>query len=117
MRLATLVLLAFTAAPAAAQETFPLKWSLKEGDKFFANNLTEIGTNINVMGNAIDGNMEINAVQRFKVTNVKKDTTTVEMTILSMDTKVAGIPNIPGIGGLNDRMGGSTITAVLDENM
>jgi hypothetical protein len=117
MRIVTFALLAMTAAPAAAQETYALKWSLKEGDKFFANNLTEMEMNMMVMGMPIEIKMDISAVQRFKVTAVKKDSTTIEMTILSMDMKAGALQNIPGFGGLTERMRGSTITAILDENM
>jgi hypothetical protein len=114
MRIATL-LLALVAAPAAAQDTIPLKWSLKEGDKFFASNETDMTMTIMVMGQSQDVKMTLSAVQRFKVLSVKQDSTTVEMTMLGMDVK-SPIP-VPGLGAIGEKVKGATLTAVLDDKM
>lgn len=117
MRVAVL-LLALVAAPASAQETYALKWSLKEGDKFFAKNVTEMEMGMMVMGMPIEVKMDMTGVQRFKIISAKQDSTTVEMTMLSMDMKIGGAANaLPGLGGLGDKIKGATITAILDENM
>jgi hypothetical protein len=110
-------LLALIATPAAAQDAIPLKWSLKEGDKFFAKNVTDMDMSMMVMGQTIDVKMNITAVQRFKIIAAKQDATTVEMTTLSMDMTTGGPANIPGLGALGERMKGATLTAVLDDNM
>lgn len=114
MRIATL-LLALVAAPAAAQDAIPLKWSLKEGDKFFASNETDMTMTIMVMGQSQDVKMTLSAVQRFKVLSVKQDSTTVEMTMLGMDVK-SPIP-VPGLGAIGEKVKGATLTAVLDDKM
>src|SRR5580692_3004697 len=106
-------LLALIATPAAAQDAIPLKWSLKEGDKFFAKNVTDMDMNMMVMGQSIDIKMNISAVQRFKIIAAKQDATTVEMTTLSMEMTTGGPVNIPGVGALGERMKGATLTAVL----
>jgi hypothetical protein len=116
MRTAAL-LLALVAAPAAAQDAVPLKWSLKEGDKFFAKSLMDMDMNMMVMGQSIDMKMKSSAVQRFKVLAAKQDSTTIEMTMLNMDMTMAGAPGLPGVGAIGERMKGTTLTATLDENM
>jgi hypothetical protein len=116
MRTAAL-LLALIAAPAAAQDAIPLKWSLKEGDKFFVRDDTEAVTSVTVMGMKQDSKITSIAVQRFKVIAAKQDSTTVEMTTLSLEITTEGVVNIPGLGTISERIKGSTVTAVLDENM
>lgn len=115
MRSALMVLI-LAAAPAAAQESVSLKWSLKEGDKFFAKNVTEMNMNMTVLGQSMDIKMKITNVQRFKVLAASPSSTTVEMTVQSMDMESAG-PAIPGLGAVSERIKGATLTAVLDQNM
>lgn len=114
MRTAVL-LLALLAAPAAAQDAIPLKWSLKEGDKFFAKSETEMEMNVTAMGQSQDIKMTLSAVQRFKVIDAKQDSTTIEMTMLSMEMK-APIA-VPGLAGLGEKVKGATLTAVLDDKL
>lgn len=117
MRFAVLIL-ALVAAPAVAQESVSLKWSLKEGDKFFAKNVTKMEMNVTAMGISNDINMKITNVSRYKVLSAKQDSTTVEMTILSMDMAAGGGgPAIPGLDMVGDRLKGAVLTAVMDENM
>jgi hypothetical protein len=113
----TILLLALVAAPAAAQDAVPLKWSLKEGDKFYSTNVTKMDMNMMIMGQAIDMQVKATYVQRFKVTAVKQGSTTVEMTMLNMEMKATGPAGIPDLGSIGERMKGATLTAVLDENM
>jgi hypothetical protein len=111
-------LLALITAPALAQDAVPLKWSLKEGDKFFAKSATDMDMSMMFMGQSIDIKMAVATVQRFKVIAAKQDSTTVEMTILSMETTAGGAANaIPGLGAAGEKMKGATLTAVLDDNM
>jgi hypothetical protein len=116
MRIAAL-LLALIATPAVAQEAVTLKWSLKEGDKFFVKDDTEMNMNIGIMGLNQDLKMNAVTVQRFKVISVKQDATTIELTWLSMEIKAGGAANLPGIGDIGDQIKNTTITAVLDDNM
>jgi hypothetical protein len=117
VRTATFLLI-MVAAPAAAQDAIPLKWSLKEGDKFFAKNDTDMKMNMTVMGQDVEMKMSVNVVQRYKVIAAKQNSTTVEMTMLSMgmEMKALGM-NLPGLENIGERVKGATITAILDENM
>jgi hypothetical protein len=115
MRTVTL-LIALIAAPAAAQDAIPLKWSLKEGDKFFASNETEMNMSITALGQTQDIKMTISAVQRFKVLSAKQDSTSVEMTMLSMEMK-SPIPIPGGVGAIGEKVKGATLTAILDDKM
>jgi hypothetical protein len=117
MRSAAL-LLVLCVASARADDTVPLKWSLKEGDKFFVKGVTDMDMGMTFAGQTVDIQMKITAVQRFKVLSTKSDSTTVEMTMLSMDMTAGGAgSNIPGLGAVGERMKGAVLTAVLDENM
>jgi hypothetical protein len=116
MRTATL-LLALIVTPAGGQEAIPLKWSLKEGDKFFVKDDTEMITSATVMGMKQDSKITAITIQRFKVIAAKQDSTTVELTTLSLEIITDGAVNIPGLGTISERIKGSTVTAVLDENM
>jgi len=119
MRTASALVLALAfAGPAAAQDAVSLKWTLKEGDTFFAKGVTNMDMSMGVMGQNIDLKMKITAVQRFKVTSVKSGATTIEMTMLDMQMDAAGIPGgVPGVGGLGERVKGATITATLNDEM
>src|SRR5580658_3251491 len=115
MRIAAFIL-ALVAAPAVAQDAVPLKWSLKEGDKFYAKDETVMDMTIGAMGLNQDVKLTATIVQRFKVTAAKQDSTTVELTIMSLDMKTEGAP-IPGIGAIGERVKGASISAILDENL
>lgn len=116
MRTAAL-LLALIATPVAAQDAVSLKWPLKEGDKFYAKNVTDMDMNMVVMGQTIDIQLKSTTIQRFKVLASKQDSTTVEMTMLNMDITAGGAGAIPGLGAVGERMKGATLTAVMDANM
>src|SRR3984957_9011527 len=107
-------LLALISSPAAAQEAVPLKWSLKEGDRFFVKDETEMDMSFAFMGQNQEMKINVTAVERFKIVSVKQDSTTVELTVLSLDMKPG---NLPGLSGISDRIKGATVTAVLDDNM
>ena len=113
-----ILLLALIAAPAAAQDTVPLKWSLKEGDKFFAKTVTKMDMTVTAMGQSNDINMKITNVSRYKVLAAKQDATTIEMTVLSMEMAAGGGgPAIPGLDAIGERMKGATLSGILDSNM
>jgi hypothetical protein len=117
MRAATL-LLVLIATPAIAQEAVSLKWSLKEGDKFFVKDDTEMTMTIGVMGFNQEVKMNAVTLQRFRIISAKQDSTTVEMTFLSMEIKGGGaLAALPGLGEIGNRIKNATVTAVLDENM
>jgi hypothetical protein len=111
-----MMILVLSAAPAAAQDEVSLKWKLKEGEKFFAKNVTDMNMNMSVLGQTIDIKMKITTVQRFKVLAQTPNSTTIEMTVLAMDMESMG-PPIPGLGAVAERMKNATLTGVLDQNM
>jgi hypothetical protein len=117
MRIAAFLLFTAIAAPAAAQDAIPLKWSLKEGDKFFVKDDTEMVTKASLMGASIENKIKAVTIQRFKVIAAKQDSTTVELTTLTMDITTEGAGNDPDLATISKRIKGSTITAVLDNNM
>jgi len=110
--------LALATPPAQAQEAVSLKWSLKEGDTFYAKSVANMDMQMMVMGQDINLTMKVISVQRFKVTAVKSGNTTIEMTILDMSMDAGGLPGgIPGLAGLGDRVKGAMLTATLNEEM
>lgn len=117
MRIAAIFSLALFAAPAAAQEAIPLKWSLKEGDKFYVKDDTEVKMLMSFMGMKQDGTVSSVTVQRFKVISVKNDSTTIEMTTMKMEIKAEGPGDSPILKKIAERMRGTSVTAVFDENM
>jgi hypothetical protein len=101
----------------AAQDSVPLKWKLNEGTGFYAKNVTDMDMKMSFMGQDIDINMKITAVQKFKVISAKPKETKVELTMLQMNMEMGGVPGgIPGLGDIGNRLKGITITATLDEN-
>ena len=121
MRIVSAAALAVTlvlAAAAPSQEAVNLKWSLKEGETFFAKNLMDMDMEMGFMGQNIDLNMKMTTVQQFKVVSVKPGATTVEMTMESMEIKAGGLPGgIPGLGDVGERVKGAKITATLNDKM
>jgi hypothetical protein len=121
MRIVSAAALAVTlvlAAAAPSQDAVTLKWKLSEGETFFAKNLMDMDMEMGFMGQNIELNMKMTTVQRFKVTSVKSDATTVEMTMESMEIKAGGLPGgIPGLGDVGDRVKGAKITATLNDKM
>jgi hypothetical protein len=117
MRIAAFLLIAAIAAPATAQDAIPLKWSLKEGDKFFVKDDTLMNMEIVVMGMTQDGKVSAITNQRFRVISVKQNSTTVELTNLRMDIQSEGAANSPIYGTISQRINNTTVSAVLDENM
>jgi len=114
----TPVLLGLCAATAGAQEPVTLKWTLKEGTTFFAKSVNDIDMSMQVLNMDVDMKMKITAVQRFKVLSVKPGATKVEMTIQKMDMEMTSdkLPGgIPGLGGLGEKVKGSTLIATLDD--
>src|SRR5437870_10582444 len=84
------------AAHARAEDPVALKWSLKEGDTFYAKSVTDMDMTMTVLNKDIDVTMKMTGVQRFKVASVKTGATKVEMTILSMKVEAEGLPGGAG---------------------
>ena len=104
-----LAALSLLAAPLAAADPVTIKWSLKEGDTFYATTAQEVDQNIKVMGQAINQKMTTTTVAKFVVKSVKGDATTVEMTY----TKVTIEGGPPGTAALTDRFKGAVLSAAL----
>jgi hypothetical protein len=105
-------------ATADAQESADLKWTLKEGTTFFANGVTDMDMSMQMLNMDIDMKMKMTAVQRFKVLSAKPGATKVELAIQKMDMEMTSekIPGgIPGLGGVGERVKGSTLIATLDD--
>jgi hypothetical protein len=109
------LLLALVASPAAAQDAIPLKWSLKEGDKFFVKDESEAKMSMGFMGQNQEVKFTATIIERFKVIASKQDSTTVELTVQEM--KIRGSVPIPELTRLSEKIKGTTISAVLDDNM
>jgi hypothetical protein len=106
------------ATSAAGQESVTLKWTLKEGDTFYAKSVADMDLSMTVAGMDIDLKMKVSSVQRFKVLAAKPGATTVEMTMQDMKMEMEGLPGgVPGLGDIGDRIKGATITATLDDDM
>jgi len=110
----------FVVTAGTAQEPVAIKWSLKEGQTFYAKGVADMDMSMAVFGQNVDMKITSTSVQRFKITAIKDGATTVEMTFLDMTTEVKGIPGgggLPGLGDVGDKIKGAKIGAVLDEKM
>ncbi len=110
----------FAAATAGAQEPVAVKWSLKEGETFYAKGVSDMDMSMGVLGMDVEFTVKTTAVQRFKVLAVKDGATTVEMTMMDMSMEAKGLPGgggLPGLGGIGEKIKGAKITAVLDGQM
>ena len=100
-----------------ADEPVSLKWTLKEGDVFYAKNVADQDMQMEFMGNKIPVKMKVTMVQKFAIRAVKPGATTVEMTItdMSMDLGGGGLPGGAGLGGIGEQIKGTTLTATFDD--
>ena len=104
----------------ARKSRSPLKWTLKEGTTFFANGVTDVDMSMQMLNMDIDMKMKITAVQRFKVLSAKPGATKVELSIQKMDMEMTSdkLPGgIPGLGGIGERVKGSSLIATLDDKL
>ena len=110
----------FVVTAGTAQEPVTVKWSLKEGQTFYAKAVTDMDMSMGILGMNVDLKMKTTAVQRFKVSSVKDGATTVEMTFLDMSMTAEGLPGgggLPGLGDVGEKIKGAKIGAVLDDQM
>jgi hypothetical protein len=117
MRTALALVLAVAVAPAArADEPVTLKWNLKEGETLFAKGVTNMDMTMGILGMDVEMKMKMTGVQRYKILSVKQGETKIEMTILALEMKTdaAGM-ELPGLGDVNDKLKGATVTAVLND--
>ncbi len=106
------VCLLFT-APVFAEDV-NLKWSLKEGDAFYATTTQEVNQKIQVMGQEIEQKIKMVTVAKFEVQSVKSTATVVKMTYtkVTMEGGVAA----QGAGAITDRFKGASLTATFDKS-
>lgn len=103
------------AAPAAAgQDAVTLKWTLKEGDTFYAKGTSNSDMNLEVLGMTQDMKQTGSTVARYKVKSVKAGATVVEMTYLDAKMDLEGLP---GFGEVGDKLKGAVLTATFDDAM
>lgn len=119
MRLALAVVAALAlAAPATAQDTVALKWSLKEGDLFYTNTVADMDMTMTVLGADVNVKMKMTGVQRYKILSAKPGATKVELTMLALKMTAEGLPaGAGGVGDIGDRVKGATVTATLNDDM
>ncbi len=108
----------FVVTTASGQDAVTVKWSLKDGETFYAKSVTNMDTSMGILGMNVDLTMKQSTVQRFKVVSVKAGATTIEMTILDMSMDAAGLPGgVPGLGMVGEKIKGAKLSAVLDDQM
>jgi hypothetical protein len=112
MLTATLAL-ALAVAPAQSGPV-TLKWSLKEGDLFYAKTVQDMDMSLGVLGMNQDIKQKMTTVLRFKVKSASAGATVVEMTYVEFSADGGGIPGIAGIG---EKLKGATITATLNDKL
>lgn len=119
MRLAALAVFAglLWASSARAEDPVALKWSLKEGDVFYAKATTQMDMEMTVMGKDVEMVMKMEAVQRFKVVSAKPGATKVEMVVLLLKVGVEGLPGVGGVTDAGEQVKNATITATLNDDM
>jgi len=112
MLTATLAL-ALAVAPA---QTGPvtLKWTLKEGDLFYAKTVQDMDMSLGVLGMNQDIKQKVTTVVRFKVKSASPSATVVEMTYVEFTTDGGGFPGAAAIG---EKLKGASITATLNDKM
>ncbi len=108
----TLLTAALTLAPAAGEEV-NLKWSLKAGDVFYAQNTTTIDMTIGVLGQKIEQQQEIDAVTRYKVKSADASGLVLELTYVRMKITAGGLDT----SAITDALKGATLTATLNDKM
>src|SRR5581483_11938365 len=89
--------LALAVAPA---QTGPvtLKWTLKEGDLFYAKTVQDMDMSLGVLGMNQDIKQKVTTVVRFKVKSASPSATVVEMTYVEFTTDGGGFPGAAAIG-------------------
>ena len=102
------------ASIATAQEPVTLKWTIKEGDTFYAKSTAVSDMTLDVLGMTQDLKHKATTVARYKVKSVKPGAIVVEMTYIDAKMELEGLP---GIGEIGDKLKGSTLTATFDDDM
>jgi hypothetical protein len=102
------------ASIATAQEPVTLKWTIKEGDTFYAKSTAVSDMTLDVLGMTQDLKHTATTVARYKVKSVKPGAIVVEMTYIDAKMELEGLP---GIGEIGDKLKGSTLTATFDDDM
>lgn len=98
---------------AAPDDTYSLKWKLKEGDVFYNKSSVTMDQEIEVMGQKREQKMAIKTVLKFKVKSVKEGATVVEMTYMEMKIDAGGLPGANAAENLKN----VTFTATLNDKM
>jgi hypothetical protein len=98
---------------AAPDETYSLKWKLKEGEVFYNKTSVTMDQTMEFMGQKIDQTITIKTVTRFKVKTTGAGETVVEMTYLEMKVDAG---NLPG-ANVAENLKNVTFTATLNDMM
>ncbi len=98
---------------AAPDDTYSVKWKLKEGDVFYNKSSVTMDQEIEVMGQKREQKMAIKTVLKFKVKSVKEGVTIVEMTYVEMKVDAGGLPGANAAENLKN----ITFTATLNDKM
>lgn len=113
LAVSTALVAAITSSGTAADDV-ALKWSLKEGDKFYATTVTEVNQTIGMRGQKTAQRMKMSATARFNVKSVKPGAIAVEITYLDVQVETSGVPQSLGIG---EKLKSLTITATLNDDL
>lgn len=105
-----------TSQSGASDGQFSLKWKFREGDTFYAMENTTMQQNMSLMGQDIQLKMKTQTVTRFRIKEVKKDATVVEMTILQQKMQTEGPMGGPG-GDLGEKLKNVTFTFTVNDKM
>jgi hypothetical protein len=92
-----------------------LKWSLKEGDQFYAKSVQDMDMSIGVMGMNQDMKQKMTTVVRYRVKSAAAGATVVELTYVDLTSDGAG--GLPGVDEILKKIKGSSVTATLNERM
>lgn len=113
MRVALFLLfsIAVLVPTARADEPVALKWSLKEGDTFYPATRIVQSNTVLAGGKTEEEALTFDFTLRYRVTGVKGDETTIEVTYLAADVRATGIPEVDGIGA---KVRGASVTVRLD---
>jgi len=114
MALATLVLLGGLTAPAFGQ--VKIEWKFKEGDKFYVEEVSNVKSSFQIMGNNIDQTQKTTTIASYTIKKSTDKEVVMEQKIESVKTKVEG-----GFGGeaggldkIMEKMEGAKFTITMD---
>lgn len=93
-----------------------LKWKFREGDTFYAVQNGTINQAMSLMGQDIEIKMKVQSVTRFRIKEVKKNATVIEMTLLKQKMEMDGPAGFPGVD-IGEKLSNITFTFTVNDKM